>query len=139
VLSGAGAQIDTTTPNERLFFGIFATLAVFERELSRERTHAGLAAARARERKGGRPRKMTRSTVSMAMAATADQNANATQVAKELQITTTTLYAYINGNGSAKQPGRFIWIRDSKTFRLNVQYIQFRDGTPLAKASFYTY
>ncbi len=75
----------------------------------------------------------------MAVVATADQNASATQVAKELQITTTTLYANINGNGSAKQPGRFIWIRDSKTFRLNVQYIQFRDGTPLAKVSFYTY
>jgi len=57
VLSGAGAQIDTTTPIERLFLGTFATLAEFERELSRERTHAGLAAARARERKGGRTRK----------------------------------------------------------------------------------
>jgi len=73
VLSGAGAQIDTTTPNERLLLGIFATLAEFQRELIRERAHAGLAAARARERKGGRTRKMTRSTVLMAMAATADQ------------------------------------------------------------------
>jgi len=65
-----------------------ATLVEFKRDLIRERAHAGLAAARARERKGGRTRKMTRSTVLMAMAATADQNANAAQVAKELQTTT---------------------------------------------------
>ena len=47
VLAGAGAQIDTTTANGRLFFGIFAALAEFERELIVERTRAGLAAARA--------------------------------------------------------------------------------------------
>lgn len=69
VLAGAGAQIDTTTSNERLFFGIFAALAEFERELIAERTHAGLAAARARGRKGGRPRKMERSTLVIAMTA----------------------------------------------------------------------
>ncbi len=55
VLAGAGAQIDTTTANGRLFFGIFAALAEFERELIAERTRAGLAAARARGRLGGRP------------------------------------------------------------------------------------
>lgn len=50
VLAGAGAQIDTTTANGRLFFGIFAALAEFEQELIAERTHAGLASARARGR-----------------------------------------------------------------------------------------
>jgi DNA invertase Pin-like site-specific DNA recombinase len=58
VLTSNGAEIDTTTANGRLVFGIFAALAEFERELIRERTQAGLAAARARGRKGGRPRKM---------------------------------------------------------------------------------
>jgi DNA invertase Pin-like site-specific DNA recombinase len=71
VLAGAGAQIDTTTANGRLAFGIFAAFAEFERELIAERTMAGLAAARARGRMGGRPRKMDRATLMMAMAAMA--------------------------------------------------------------------
>ena len=75
VLAGAGAQIDTTTANGRLAFGIFAAFSQFERELIVERTTAGLAAARARGRLGGRPRKMNRSTLKMAMAAMADHNA----------------------------------------------------------------
>ena len=65
VLTGAGAQIDTTTANGRLAFGIFAAFAEFERELITERTQAGLAAARARGRLGGRPRKMDRATLTM--------------------------------------------------------------------------
>ena len=108
VLTGAGAQIDTTTANGRLFFGIFAVLAEFKRELIAERTHAGLAAARARGRKGGRPRKMDRSTLIMAMTAMEDPKVNATQVAQRLGITTTTLYAYVNGDGSVKQAGQSI-------------------------------
>lgn len=108
VLAGAGAQIDTTTSNGRLFFGIFAVLAEFERELIAERTRAGLAAARARGRKGGRPRKMDRATLTMAMSAMADPKANASEVAKRLGITTTTLYMYVNGDGSLKEAGQLI-------------------------------
>lgn len=84
-------------------FGIFAALAEFERELIVERTRAGLAAARARGRTGGRPRKMTPSKIRMAMAAMADPNAKASLVAQELGITTTTLYDYVNGDGSPKE------------------------------------
>ncbi len=59
VLTGHGASINTTSPSGKLVFGIFAALAEFERELIIERTNAGMAAARARGRNGGRPYKMT--------------------------------------------------------------------------------
>lgn len=106
VLAGAGAEIDTTTANGRLIYGVFAALAEFEAELIRERTMAGLAAARARGRMGGRPRKMTKDTLKMAMVAMADSNSNASNVAKSLGITTTTLYDYVNGDGSVKEKGQ---------------------------------
>lgn len=108
VLAGAGAQIDTTTANGRLAFGIFAAFAEFERELIAERTIAGLAAARARGRMGGRPRKMDRGTLMMAMAAMADPKAVAADIAKRLGITTTTLYAYVNGDGTVKAAGQAV-------------------------------
>ena len=105
VLTGAGAQIDTTTANGRLAFGIFAAFAEFERELIAERTQAGLTAARARGRMGGRPRKMDRDTLTMAMAAMSDPKSKAMEVAKRLGLTTTTLYAYVNGDGTPKAAG----------------------------------
>jgi DNA invertase Pin-like site-specific DNA recombinase len=106
VLAGAGAEIDTTTANGRLVFGIFASLAEFERELIAERTRAGLAAARARGRNGGRPRKMDRKMLRMAMSAMADRETQAKDPARRLGITTTTLYMYVNGDVSPKAPGQ---------------------------------
>lgn len=105
VLTGHGAQIDTTTSNGRLVFGLFATLAEYERELIVERTHAGLQAARARGRMGGRPRKMDIATLRMACASMADQKSIAHEVARKLNITTATLYTYVNGDGSLKEAG----------------------------------
>jgi DNA invertase Pin-like site-specific DNA recombinase len=55
VLTGAGAAINTTTPEGRMFFGMFAVMAEFERELTRERTKAGMAAAKRRGKRAGRP------------------------------------------------------------------------------------
>ena len=112
VLTGHGAQIDTTTANGRLVFGIFASLAEFERELIIERTQAGLNAARARGRSGGRPRKMDVHTLKMAIAAMSDPKSVASDVAKRLGITTTTLYMYVNGDGSLKQAGTFLLQRN---------------------------
>jgi DNA invertase Pin-like site-specific DNA recombinase len=105
VLAGHGAQIDTTTPNGRLVFGLFAALAEFERELIVERTNAGLAAARARGRMGGRPRKVDVATLKMAVAAMSDPKSIAFEVAKKLNITTATLYTYVNSDGSLKAAG----------------------------------
>ena len=105
VLTGHGAQIDTTTANGRLVFGVFATLAEYERELIIERTHAGLKAARSRGRLGGRPRKMDAAIIRMAAAAMANPNAVAHKVAKKLNITTATLYTYVNGDGTLKEAG----------------------------------
>jgi len=69
---------------------------------------AGLAAARARGRMGGRPRKMDRATLMMAMSAMSDRKAVATEVAKRLNITTTTLYANVNGDGTPKAAGQAV-------------------------------
>ncbi len=112
VLTGQGAQIDTTSSHGRLVFGMFAALSEFERELIIERTQAGLAAARARGRMGGRPRKMDIHTLNMAMSAMSDKKSVAKQVAKRLGITTTTLYMYVNGDGTAKEVGQKL-INDS--------------------------
>ena len=106
VLAGAGAEIDTTTANGRLIFAVFAALAEYERELIAERTKAGLQAARARGRMGGRPRKMDKTTLHMAMTAMSDFKACAKEVAQKLGMTTATLYTYINGDGSVKEAGQ---------------------------------
>lgn len=105
VFAGHGAQIDTNTSNGRPVFGLFVALAEFERELIVERANAGLAAARARGRMGGRPRKVDAAILRMALAAMSDPNSIAIEVVKRLNITTATLYTYVNSDGSLKAAG----------------------------------
>ena len=99
VLTGG---IDTSSATGRLVFGIFATLAEFERDLIRERTVAGLAAARARGRTGGRPRLMSLAKLRTAIAAMANRDNSASDLAGQLGISTSTLYAYVDGKGQPK-------------------------------------
>ena len=102
VLAGQGAQIDTTTPTGKLVFGIFASLAEFERDLIRERTVAGLTAARARGRKGGRKFALTKAQVRLAQAAMAKRDTSVAKLCKELGIKPVTLYRYVGPDGALR-------------------------------------
>jgi len=105
VLAGQGAQIDTTSASGRLVFGIFASLAEFERELIRERTMAGLAAARARGRKGGRKFALTKAQVRLAQAAMSSRDTSVSDLAAELGIKPVTLYRYVGPHGELREHG----------------------------------
>lgn len=84
-------SIDTTTPGGKLVFHIFGALAEFERNLIRERTIAGLAAARARGRKGGRKPSMTSSDIRKANAMLQDPKITKTEVAQHFRVSRVTL------------------------------------------------
>ena len=105
VLAGQGANLDTTTANGRLIFGIFAALAEFERELIVERTQAGLAAARARGRNGGRPFKMTAAKLRLAQAAMGQPSTNVGELCTELGVTRQTLYRHVDPQGALRADG----------------------------------
>ncbi len=99
---GAGLQsmhdnIDTSTPQGKLTFHIFAAIVEFEREIIRERTNAGLAAARARGRKGGRPKGLSPEAKIKATAATSlyQQKKSAIEICQTLSISKKTLYKYL--------------------------------------------
>jgi DNA invertase Pin-like site-specific DNA recombinase len=89
-------QIDTTTPSGKLIFHVFGALAEFERDLIRERTQAGLSAARARGRVGGRP-KALRDPKKLAMLQQlyADPRNAIDDICRTLRISRTTLYRYV--------------------------------------------
>lgn len=105
VLTGHGTAIDTTTAAGKLVFGIFAALAEFERELIAERTIAGLASARARGRKGGRPFKMTATKLRLAMAAMGQPETRVGDLCQELGVTRQTLYRHISPTGELRRDG----------------------------------
>lgn len=85
-------SIDTTTSGGKLIFHVFGALAEFERDLIRERTNAGLAAARARGRVGGRPRKLTAKQIELARRMHADKQTDVATICQTLGISKSTLY-----------------------------------------------
>lgn len=105
MLAGHGATIDTTTAAGKLVFGIFATVAEFERELIAEKTTAGLASARARGRNGGRPYKMTPVKLRLAMAFMGRPETKVITLCQELGITRQTLHRHISPDGQLRADG----------------------------------
>jgi len=87
--------LDTTTAQGRLVFHMFGALAEFERTLIRERTQAGLAAARRAGRTGGRPPKLTEDDLDVARALLANPDISVTQIAHRLGVSPATVYRYI--------------------------------------------
>ena len=88
-------NIDTTTSGGKLIFHIFGALAEFERDIIRERTQAGLQAARARGRNGGRPRLLSPKKLAHAQALYNDKTSTIAEICKTLGISRATLYRSI--------------------------------------------
>lgn len=97
-------SIDTTSAGGKLIFHIFGALAEFEHSLIRERTKAGLAAARARGRKGGRKPKLSKADVKKAAAMLRDPTVTKTEVAEHFAITRMTLNEALKREGYPLNP-----------------------------------
>lgn len=94
--------IDTTNPQGKLIFNIFASLAEFERDVIKARTIAGLDAARLRGRKGGRPKGLTQEALSKSYAAESlyrENKYSIVEICKQLGISRGTLYNYLKHRG----------------------------------------
>ena len=99
-------QIDTTTSSGKLIFHIFASLAEFERDLIRERTNAGLTAARARGRNGGRPKGVDQKKQQAARALKQDTQRSVREICEIVGISRNTYYKYTRTeNQPLPQPG----------------------------------
>jgi DNA invertase Pin-like site-specific DNA recombinase len=88
-------SLDTSSSTGKLIFHIFGALAEFEREIIKERTMAGLAAARARGRVGGRPKVMDAGKVNLARTLKADNSRSISEICEILEISKATLYRYL--------------------------------------------
>src|SRR5918992_1509840 len=97
-------NIDTTTSGGKLIFHIFGALAEFERNLIRERTQAGLTAARARGRTGGRPKALTGKQLSIAQALYTDPKNSIAEICRMLKVSKATLYRAIQTELRDRQP-----------------------------------
>src|SRR5439155_5551911 len=93
-------NIDTTTSGGKLIFHIFGALAEFERDIIRERTNAGLAAARARGKLGGRPKALSPEKIKLARKLYADTSTSVAEICKMLGISRHTLQRYVKGTES---------------------------------------
>jgi DNA invertase Pin-like site-specific DNA recombinase len=87
--------IDTTTPGGKLVFHVFAALAEFERDLIRERTTAGLAAARSRGRRGGRPPVLTAHKLQVAQEMYRSGQYTMAAIAKTLGVSRASIYRHL--------------------------------------------
>jgi DNA invertase Pin-like site-specific DNA recombinase len=96
-------SIDTTSPAGKLQFHIFSALAEFERDLIRERTMAGLRAARARGRVGGRKRSLSKDQVKMAAQLMKNKEVSIREICQTLKVGRTTLYRYVSPSGEIRQ------------------------------------
>lgn len=88
--------IDTTSPAGKLIFGVFAVIAEFERDMLRQRTMAGLAAAKKRGRVGGKPRALDAAKIKKARVMLASGEYTKTEVAQELGVSRHTLWRSLN-------------------------------------------
>lgn len=94
-------SIDTSTPGGTLVFNIFGSLAQFERDLIRERTRAGLEAARARGRKGGRPAKLDEKQVREVRRLYGSRTVTVDQIAAMMHVGRSTVYRCLNASDDA--------------------------------------
>jgi DNA invertase Pin-like site-specific DNA recombinase len=96
-------NIDTTTSGGKLVFHIFGALAEFERDIIRERTHAGLQAARSRGRVGGRPKALNPKKAALAKSLYESKEHSIKDICETLGISRATLYTYVGSNHHASK------------------------------------
>ena len=100
-LHSLSESIDTSTPSGRFMFSILGALGQMELEIIRERTRAGLRAAAARGRRGGRPPSLDEAKVRAARAMMAAGTMTAAEIARQLGVSPSTLYRHVVGGRSA--------------------------------------
>lgn len=106
ILAGLGAGIDTNTAMGKMMYQLVAMFSEHERLTIIERTKAGLEAARARGRVGGRKPALTKSGIRRAQAAMRSRDTSVSELANELGVTSKTLYEYVSPTGELRSLGR---------------------------------